>query len=67
MTDLACVKVTMRVEVVGQYNQNGPMVLEMTKSIGEGGNPLFVADQFLRASADLRVDIMNLLDPTFWE
>lgn len=55
------VKVTVSVEVVGQYQQSGRFFVEATAEVGEGANPLFVARQFDKAHMAVCDDLRSVL------
>lgn len=56
MAGLCYVKVTMRVEIAGMNNQDsaGPFLYEESTHLGQGGNPIFVARQFIQCVNLLR-------------
>jgi hypothetical protein len=58
------VRVTMRVEIDGQYGYD-PMLYEQTKEIGQGGNPLYVLKQFEEAEFALAQDVSAVLKAKF--
>lgn len=64
---MSSVKVILRVEVEGMYNQskNQPMAYETAASIGEGGNISFVAEQFIRLMDQLSREIRPVIEARF--